>query len=72
VGGEVGATVAQAPAGPREDELRADTVGRRGEEPLAVQWVEAGERAEPACAGRLDRSTQPFDDGAGGGQRDSC
>jgi hypothetical protein len=72
VRGEVGAAVAEAATGAREYELRADTVGRRGEEPLAVQRVEAGERAEPARTGRLDRGAQPLDNGAGGGQRDSC
>jgi hypothetical protein len=71
VRGEVGAARAQLPALAREDQLRADTVGRRGEQPLLVQRVEASERAEALRARRLDRRSQPLDDRAGRSERDA-
>ena len=71
VRGEVGAAVAQAPAGAREDQLRADAVGRGCEQALVVERVQAGERAEARRAGRLDGRAQPLDDRAGGRERDS-
>jgi uncharacterized protein (DUF2336 family) len=70
VGGEVGAAVAEAAARAGEDQLRADAVRRRREQPLAVERVQPGERAEAARARRLDRGPQPVDDRAGGRQRD--
>jgi hypothetical protein len=57
VGGEVCAAVGEASARAGEDQLRADTVGRGCEQPLAVQRVQTGEGAEPAGPGRLDGGT---------------
>ena len=45
---EVRAAAAERAALPREDQLRPDRVGRRCEEPRAVERMEAGERAEPS------------------------
>jgi hypothetical protein len=69
---EVGAAVAQAAAGAGEDELRPDAVRRRREQPLVVERVQPGERAEPGRARRLDGRAEPIDDRAGGRERDAC
>src|SRR5262249_5064556 len=68
---EVRAAGPTRPALPREDELRPDRVGRGGEKSLAVERMEARERAEPGGAGRLDGRTQPFDHGVGCRDRDA-
>ena len=60
--GEVGAAVAQAAARPREHQLRADTVGRGGEQALVVERVQAGEGAEAGRARRFDGRAQALDD----------
>jgi hypothetical protein len=65
---EVGPAVAQPPAGTREDQLRADAVGRGGEQPLVIERVQSRKRAEARRAGRLDGRAQPFDDRSGGRQ----
>jgi len=70
VRGEVGAAVAKPAAGAREDQLRADAVGRRCEVALAVERVQRGEGAEAGRARRLDGGAQPLDDGRGGVERD--
>jgi hypothetical protein len=62
---EIGAAVAQPPSGAGEDELRSDTVRRGCEQPLVVERVQPGERAEPGRARGLDGLAQPLDDGAG-------
>jgi hypothetical protein len=72
VRGEVGAAVAEAAALPRQDQLRPDAVGGRGEEPLVVERVQAGEGPEAVCAGRLDRRTEALDDRPCGRERDPC
>ena len=70
VRGQIGAAVAQPPAGAREHELRADAVRRGGEQPLVVERMQPGERPEPGRSRRLHGFAQPFDDGAGSCQRD--
>ena len=71
VRGQVGAAVAQPPARAGEDELRADAVGRGGEEAALVERVQAREGAEARGARRLDGSAEALDDRAGGRQRDT-
>ena len=71
VRGEVGAARAQPAALSCENELRPDAVGRRCEQPLAVERMKPGEGAEALCPGRLDRRTQPVDDRAGRCERDA-
>jgi hypothetical protein len=70
VGGEVGADLPQPSGLARQDELRARAVDRRGEQPLVVERVKPGERAEPLGAGRLDSRAQPVDDRLGERERD--
>ena len=74
VRGEVGAAPAELPGAAPEHELRADRVGRGGEQPPLVDREEARERAEAALdrrrAGRLDRGAQAVDDRLGGRERD--
>jgi len=72
VRGEICTAVAQPAAASGEDQLRADTVGRRSEQPLAVERMQACEAAEAARSGRLDSGPKAVDDGAGGRQRDPC
>jgi len=48
---EICAAVAQPAAAPGEDQLRADTVGRRRQKPLAVERMQACEAAEAARPG---------------------
>ena len=76
VGGEVGPAPAQLSGAAPEDELRADRVGRGGEQTPVVDREEARERAERARdagrGGRGDGPTQPVDDLASGGERDAC
>jgi hypothetical protein len=67
---EIGSAVAQAPTDAGEDELRADTVGGRCKEALAVEWVQPGEGTEAGRSRRLDRGAEPLDDGCGGRERD--
>ena len=66
MGGEVGAAPAQPPGAPGEHELRADAVGRGGEQPSLVEREEAGEGTEGAgdawCRRFSDRRSEPLDD----------
>ena len=62
---QVGAAVAQAAALPREDQLRADAVGRGGEEAAVPKGVQAGKGTEALGAGRLDGRAEPVDDRPG-------
>ena len=71
VRGEVGPARAQAAALAREDQLRADAVGRGGEQAPVVERVEAGEGAEARRPGRLDGRAQALDDGLALRDRDS-
>ena len=71
VRGEVGAAGAQRAALAREDQLRADAVGRGREQAPVVERVEARERAEARRARRLDGGAQPLDDRVGGRERDA-
>ena len=66
---EIGAAVAKRAALAREDQLRPDRVGRRGEQAPVVERVHAGERAEAARARRLDRGAQAADERVGRGER---
>ena len=62
--GEVGARVEEAAGPAREDELRADAVRRRRQQPVVVEGEETGEAAEraldPLRPRRLDRGAQPL------------
>ena len=73
VGGEVGAAPAQPVAAPPEHELRADRVGRGGEQAAVVDREEAGEGAEGAGdagrRGRGDGGAEAVDDRVGGRER---
>ena len=71
VRGEVGAAVAERAARAREDQLRADRVRGRGQQARLVERMQAGERAEPGRAGRLDGRAKPLDDGVGLRDRDA-
>src|SRR5581483_10912393 len=71
VRGEVHPAGAEASGAPLQDQLRADAVGRGGEEAALVERVQAGEAAEAGRAGRLDRGAEPLDDGVRGVQRDA-
>ena len=72
VRGEIGAARPQrARAARARIELRPDRVGRRSEEPLVVERIEARERAEARRAGRLDGRAQSLDDGVGLRDRDA-
>ena len=62
VRGEIGAAVAQRAAFARDDQLRSDRVGGRGEQTLVVERVEPGERSEADRAGRLDGRAQALDE----------
>ena len=68
---EVHAGPAQPAGAPREHQLRADAVHRRGEEPIGVQRIETGKTAEALRAGRLDRGAEAFDDRFGRRKRDA-
>ena len=76
VRGEVGAAPAKPTRAPAEDELRADGVGRGGEQAPLVDRVETGERAERADhgvrPGRVDGRAKAVDDGLGRRERDPC
>ena len=76
VRGEIHAAPAQLSGTAREDELRADAVGGRDEQPPLVDRVETGEGAEGAHdagrARRVDRRPEPVDDRLGGSERDPC
>ncbi len=76
VRGEVGAAPAEPPRASREDELRADAVGRGRKEPLPVELEEAGEAAEPAGGPgrgrRRDGLPEPLHHALGGGERHPC
>jgi hypothetical protein len=72
VGGEIGAAVAEPAALPRQDQLRADAVGRRGEQAVVVEGVQAGEGAEALRARRLDGRAEALDDRSCGRERDPC
>ena len=71
VGGEIHAAVTERAGAAVEEELRADAVGRRGEQAPVVECVEAGELAEARRAGGLDGGAQPPDDGVRGGEGDA-
>jgi hypothetical protein len=71
VRGEVGAAVAQPPAGAGEDQLRPDPVRGRRQEALAVERMEARKGAEPGRPRGLDGGAQPLDDRRGGRERDT-
>src|ERR687896_1961954 len=69
VGGQVGPTPAQLPCSPRQYELRADAVCRRGQQAPFVEREQSRKPAEVALdarrASRLDRLPQPRDDRLG-------
>src|SRR5207237_7198460 len=71
VGGQVHAAATKSPGAAVEQELRADAVGRRGEQPFLVEREEARERSEAGRAGGFDRGAKPLDDSVGGGEGDA-
>ncbi len=71
VRGEIGPARAQRSALAREDELRPDRVRGRGEEAVAVERMQSGERSESGRAGRFDGRAQPLDHRIGLRNRDA-
>jgi hypothetical protein len=65
---QVGTAIAQPPSPTRQDQFRADAVGRSGEQPALVERVEPGEGAETERACGRDRRAKPLDDGFCRGQ----
>jgi hypothetical protein len=74
VGRQVAARIPQPAGAARQHELGAHTVGRRGEQPVLVERVQAREAAEvpldPRSPGGLRRGPQPPDDLLGRRERD--
>src|SRR5262249_18463648 len=68
---QIGAAGAQGAALAREDQLRADAVGRGREEAAVTERMQRRKLPEAMGSGRLDRCAQPVDDGVGRGERDA-
>ena len=74
VRGEIRAAPAKAVAAAAQHELRADRVGRRGQQAMIVDREEPRKRAEragdPGRRSRGDSRAEPIDDRVGGRERD--